>query len=166
MSHQYENRIAKEIWHAEPVYVRAYRAGYSGSGAMPQPDVHIKDNSSGMSHDVEIKGPIKGDTVKIDADDANQMEGCRSHMTRSHLTIKFQNRAPITIPLLDTDGYDERTPLEQLKFIADESYPFLNARIPGEYLYLDKPSLDDWESATAAKDDFREILRSVGIYKE
>lgn len=167
MSRQYENDIAKWIWHADPPYVHAYRAGFSGSGAMPQPDVHIFDNSTGMAHDLELKGPIAGDSVQIDRDDAQQLDACRSNLTRAYLVLKFQNRAPIVIPLMDIQGDDEeRRPLEQLEFIANEMYPFLNARIPGdEYLYLDKPSLDDWTSATAAKADGREILRGIGIHE-
>lgn len=167
MSKQWENDLAREIWHADPPYVRAYRAGYSGSGAMPQPDVLVHDNSTGMAYAIESKGPIKNDQVAIDDDDADQMEACRSHMTQSWLVVKFRNRAPINIPLLETDGYDDRTPLEQLQFIIQESYPFLNARIPGEkYLYIDKPSLDDWESARASEDDYREILRGIGVFKD
>lgn len=170
MSKQWENDIAREIWHADPPYVRAYRAGFSGSGAMPQPDVHVFDNSTGMAHDMELKGPIAGDTVKIDADDANQLDACRSNMTRAYLVIKFQNRAPIVIPLMDIQGDDEdREPLEQLRFIANEMYPFLAPRIPGEYLYLDKPDVDNeaedgWPSARSSRDDFREILRGIGIH--
>lgn len=172
MSKQYENDIAREIWHADPPYVRAYRAGFSGSGAMPQPDIHLFDNSTGMAHDLELKGPIAKDQVDIHREDAQQLDDCRSNMTRSYLVIKFQNRAPIVIPLMDIQGDDEeREPLEQLCFIANEMYPFLNPRIPGdEWLYLDKPDVDNdaedgWPSARSSGDDFREILRGIGIHE-
>lgn len=166
MSKQYENDVAKAIWYADPSYVRSYTAGYSGNNAFPQPDVLVHDNGTGLAHALELKGPIKGDQVSIEEDDVRQMEACRGPMTRSWLVIKFQNRRPLVFPYVDEVGKDDTEPMEKLLRVIEEMAPFTNPRVPGEYLYVDKPDLEDFFSARASDDDHVEILKGLGIYQE
>lgn len=178
MSSDWENDIAKAIWHSNPQYIRSYTAGYSGNNAFPQPDIHIVDNSTGMAHDLELKGPIASETVIIEEeDDLEQLLDCRSVHTRVWLVIKFQNRRPFVVPYLETDETEDMDSVaEEFAYIINEMNSSFNARVSTSdktgitRLYVDKPPIDNdgkegWPSARSGEDDHREILRAMGIYR-
>lgn len=116
---------------------------------------------------VELKGPLKTDTAAIEiADDLGQLADLRGPNGRSWLAIKFQNRAPLVIPILDHVGEEFANEGETLLFTMEKmGLDGFNPRVNDSEttLYIDKPSLDDWPSARASNDDYKEILDGMGL---
>lgn len=171
MSKQYENDMAKQIHRATPSHVRAYRCGYSGSNAMPQPDVLVTDVME--NHGLEIKGPIQSDTVYVDADDIEQLRECQNSHTAVYLVVKFSRREPVVVRYFEeltaqqhpeADKFNDMSPAEKFAVLAPDAF---NPRVTDSgTLALDKPDTDDWPSASAGSSDVDAILSGLGIKTE
>lgn len=123
MSSQWENTLAKRLYRNTNKYIYPIRAGYSGNGAYPLPDIFVMDNSTGMAHALEVKGQIQSDTVTLeDADDLYQLDAIGNTNTRCWLVVKFSRRAPLTVPLLDVNGLSFDTVAHRMKYIIEQMY--------------------------------------------
>lgn len=167
MSKDYENTIANELYRETPNHIKAYRCGYSGSNAIPQPDVLVT-TADDMNHALELKGPIASQYVSVDADDVAQVVDCGGPMTRSWVVVKFQNRRPVSIPYYanatGVDGWGEMTPAARLAKVAPA--PFDGRVTDSGTLRLTKPDTDDWPSARASPEDHVCILAGIGVSNE
>jgi Holliday junction resolvase len=172
MSKQWENDMAKEMYRNTPDYIRVYTCGYSGNNAMPQPDILV--TGVDINHAAELKGPIQSDTVYIEEDDFEQLEGVRNGNTVVYLVIKFSHREPLVIRHFEklsgyqavegAEKYNEMSMAEQFAVLAP---PCFDARVTDSgTLALDKPDTDDWPSAQAGADDHEAIISGMGISNE
>lgn len=164
MSKQWENEKAKEIHRQTGTDVRTYRCGYSGSNAMPQPDVLITTPTNNYA--VEMKGPIAGEYCSVDEDDIEQIVECTNSYTTAALVIKFQNRETLVVRFFDKasgiEAYDDLTPAE--KFAALIPNEFDPRVTDSGTLRVTKPDLDSgWPSAQAGSGDVDAILSGLGI---
>lgn len=163
MSKVYENEIANEIHRNTPTAIRSYRCGYSGSLAIPQPDLLV--TAPDMLHAMELKGPIQLDRLYIDAEDIEQLVECENHQTAVYLVVKFQRRAPMVVRYYgDMTNADEEwtdmTPTERLAVLVPDAFdPHVT---DNDNLRIDKPTLDEWDSGYG-EDDYEQILHGVGI---
>lgn len=163
------------------------RVGYSGSNAIPASDVAVFDHSSGILHLNEMKGPLKTDTCAIQEEELEDLDTAKGPNGRAWITVKFQNRCPITVPLLEHMGEEFDSVGERVVYTMEKmDLGHTNPRVFGPQsrsnnqtespdsggngskttLYIDKPSLDDWPSAQASDEDYEEILKGMGIYNE
>ena len=190
--HDYENEIAKDIYRYSSDLLYPIRAGYSGNGAFPLPDVAVFDHGTGTLHHLEIKH-VASETASIEAEsDLQQMYELQGPNSRVWLVVKFSRRAPVTIPLLkharkefETLAHEVVETMEKMEltmFNLEDSpsesssertsyATTFNPRVSTSdsgitRLYLDKPTTDDWPSAHAADADYEEILSSMGINYE
>ena len=170
MSSQYENTIAKRIHRQTPSHIRAYRCGYSGNNAMPQPDILVTTPS--QNHGVELKGPIQSERVYIDDEDLEQLYECQNAYTSVYLGIKFQRREPLVVRYFEkltggqqsVDGADEYNEMDIPDQFATLIPSAFNPRVTdADTLALDKPSTDDWPSATKGSDDVDALLSGMGV---
>lgn len=173
MSSDYENDIAKKVHRGTRSAIRAYRCGYSGNGAAPQPDVLLTTPTENYA--VELKGPIQSDRVYVDDEDIDQLVDCTNTYTAAALVVKFSHREPVVVryfPKLSGDqmvaegakAYNEAEPAEKLARLVPDAF---NARITESgSLALDKPTTDEWPSATAGASDVDAILSGLGIATE
>jgi Holliday junction resolvase len=168
MSGQYENDLAKRIYRETWSQIRAYRCGYSGSNAMPQPDILVTDPST--CYAVELKGPLSRDHIYVDEDDLAQLTDCQNGYTRVALAVKFQRRELAVINYFESmmggssEGFDELSLAEKFVALAPDS---LNpSTTDSGNLRLEKPSLDDWPSATAGSSDVDALLSGLGVARE
>lgn len=167
MSHSYEHTIANDIHDATRSDVRAYPCGYSGSNAMPQPDVLVTSPSENYA--MELKGPIAKDTVDIEKSDLQQLVDCTNSYTSAFLVIKFQRRRPVVVryfpQVSGDDEYNDLGLAEQFARLVPEEF---NPRVRTSdetgttRLYIDKPSTDEWESGYG-EDDARTIMSRIGL---
>lgn len=167
--HDYENEIAKDIYRYSSDLLYPIRAGYSGNGAYPLPDVAIFDHGTGTLHQLEIKH-VASETASVEAEsDLQQMYELMGPNSRVWLVVKFSRRAPVTIPLLQHATGDYETLAHEVKdtmvkMDLDGFNPRVSTSKSGiTRLYLDKPTTDDWPSAHAADADYEEILSGMGI---
>lgn len=162
--------MAKEIYRSTDDHVRAYRCGYSGNGALPQPDVLVTDTM--QNHALELKGPIASERVYVEADDVDQLVECQTANTAVYLVVKFQRREPMVVRYFDqlsggqksldgADEYDALSAAEKLAVLVPD--PFDPRVTDGGALALDKPETSSWPSASAGSDDVDAILSGIGI---
>lgn len=168
---QYENEVAKNMYRGTGSSLYPIRAGYSGNGAYPLPDVAVHDQHTGILHHLEIKH-VATDTASVEEeDDLQQLDALRGPNAKAWLVIKFSRRAPLTIPLLDHREKEFETIAHKLVFTMNKMDVLgtFNPRVRTAEsgitrLYIDKPDLDNWISATEADDDYEEILSSMGLH--
>jgi Holliday junction resolvase len=164
MSKQYENDMAKEMHRATDDSVRAVRAGFSGSNAMPQPDVLVTTPTG--NYGLELKGPIQSDTVRITEDDLEQLLEFANGYTRVGLVVKFSRREPLVVMHIPhvsgIEGWEDMSAAEQFQKLIPSAIP---SRVSDESgaLLIDKPGTDDWPSAQAGSADHDAILSGLGI---
>lgn len=169
MSSDYEHRLANGIYDCTGPEVRAYRCGYSGNSAMPQPDFVVTEPTHVYA--VESKGPIQTEYCHIEEDDVRQLIDCQNSYTSVHLVVKFSNREPLVLRYFDNvsgrgdsvvpDDYDEYTPAEKFAWLAPEAF---DARVTDSgTLALTKPDTDEWPSTKAGLDDVEAVVSGLGI---
>lgn len=170
MSSQYENEVAKWIHRRTNKAIRSYRCGYSGSNAMPQPDVLVTTPQG--NYGLELKGPIASDRLYIDEEDLEQLVECANWQTKVYLVVKFQRRKPLVIRWYDDvvgENWKSMSLAEKFAAIApDEFDP--KATDSGN-LRLVKPDTDSWPSASAmsvkgdepAERDAVSVLGTIGV---
>jgi Holliday junction resolvase len=168
MSKQWENDMAKEIYRATDDHIKTYTCGYSGNNAFPQPDILITDVS--MNHGAELKGPIQSDVCYVDENDIEQLLDCQNSNTAVYLVVKFSRREPIVMRYFEkltgkqhrnADEYNDMSPAEKFAVLAPNC---TNARVTSAgTLALDKPSTDDWPSATEGSEDHVAIMSGIGL---
>ena len=168
--HQYENEVAKNIYYGTDSNIYPMRVGYSGNGAYPCADVSVFDHNTSILHHLEIKH-VSSDTASIEEEsDLQQLDQLRGPNAQAWLVVKFSRRAPVTIPLLNHREKEFDTIADRVVFtmekmdLPDGFNPRVNTSKSGiTRLYIDKPSLDGWVSASEAKEDYNEILSSMGL---
>lgn len=163
MSKQYENDIAKAIFRNTGGEIRAYRCGYSGSNAMPQPDVLVTLPAQNVG--MELKGPLKKDVIYVEQDDLEQLIECMNADTVVALVVKFQNRKPLVVRYYDAvvgrEEWDDISDLEKWEALVPEAF---DPKLTDEgNLRIRKPDTDEWPSARASEDDYMEICGELGI---
>lgn len=171
MSKQWENEKAKNIHRQTGEETRVYTCGYSGNNAMPQPDILLTRPT--QDYGLELKGPIKKDTCYVQADDIDQIMQCSNSYTIVGLVIKFQRREPLVVRHFeklssdqhpDAENYNGYSPAEQFAALIA---PCFDPRVTDAgTLAVDKPSTEDWPSATAGSSDEDAILSGLGIPTE
>jgi Holliday junction resolvase len=162
MSKQYENDLAKAIHDATDSNVRAYRCGFSGNNAMPQPDVLI--TTPDMNHAIEVKGPIASQRLYVDEEDIEQLVECQNDTTYVALVVKFQRRQPVVIRYYESmtnDGWNDLSAAEKLMKLTPEAFDAY-VTTSGS-LALNKPSTDDWPSARSGASDEDAVLSGLGV---
>lgn len=164
MSKQYENEIAKMIYRETGNEIRAYRCGYSGSNAMPQPDILV--TIPGGAVGMELKGPIASDEIYIDGEDLEQLAECTNGDTIVALVVKFQRRKPLVVRFYDVvmggdAEWDDMGVVEKFEAMVPECFD--STVTGGGNLRLRKPSTDEWPSARVSEDDHIEICAELGI---
>jgi Holliday junction resolvase len=172
MSHQYEHQQANEMYRATANDVKCYPCGYSGSNAIPQPDILLTHGTENYA--IEAKGPIQSDQCRIEQDDIEQLLDCRGPFTEVVLVVKFSRREPLVVRFFEKlrggqrdvfDGdYDTLTPAK--KFAALTPTAFNPHVTDSGALVLDKPSTDRWPSATSGVEDHHAILSGLGVASE
>jgi Holliday junction resolvase len=168
MSKDWENTVANEMHRSTDDWLRPYRCGYSGNSAIPQPDVLLTDATDGTNYALELKGPIKSERLYIEAEDIQQLVDCTNATTVAYFVVKFQNRRPVVIRYAESvfgvEDFDEKSDAEKLAYICPAAFdPHVT---DSGNLRLDKPSLDDWPSATASADAHLCIMSDLGIVNE
>lgn len=163
MSSQWENLKAKEIYRKTGPEIRTYRCGYSGSNAMPQPDVLLTTPTNNYA--IEMKGPIATDYCSVEEDDIDQLVECTNSYTTAALVIKFQRREALVVRFFDKasgiDEYDDLSPAEKFAALIPQEF---DPRVTDSgTLRVTKPDTDEWPSATAGSDDVDAILSGLGI---
>lgn len=169
MSHQYEHDMANAVYRKTEDHVKVYPCGYSGSNAMPQPDVLVCEPQ--QNHAMEIKGPIQSERHYIDAEEFEQLLACEAPTTAVYLVVKFSRREPVVVRYwrsfddptaggLPAD-YNDLSPVEQ--FVELFPAAFEPRVTDGGALGLDKPDTDDWPSASAGADDVDAICSGLGL---
>jgi Holliday junction resolvase len=162
MSRQWENVIAKEVYRNVDD-VKTYRCGFSGSNAMPQPDVLVTE-PTGTCHALELKGPIASDRCYIDSEDIRQLVACQGAATMAHLVVKFNNRKPLVTRYYDDVTGEDWSGLRPTTKMCKVIPPCFNPRVTDSYLLaLDKPSTDGWDSARSSPPDWEVIANGLGI---
>lgn len=166
MSKQYENDRAKEIYRQTPPSVRTYRCGYSGSNAMPQPDVLITTYNGNKA--LELKGPIQSDRCYVDEDDLQQLVDCENANTEVYLVIKFPHYEPVVVKYYDhivgEPEWNDKPVAE--KFAAMFGKEF-DARVTDSgSLSVRTPKDTDWTSTASGRDDTTTILDELGLPHE
>lgn len=173
MSSQWENKIAKEIHRTTPSRIRAYRCGYSGNNAMPQPDILVTEGH--INHGAELKGPIQSDRLYIDEEDIEQLVACQTGYTAVYLVVKFSHREPCVVQYFEeltgtqssvggAADYNDMTPVEKFATLVPEAFD--PSVTDSNALALSKPSTDDWPSAQAGSDDVDAIMSGMGVVTE
>lgn len=170
MSSQFENDLAKRIHRQSRDEIRAYRCGYSGSNAMPQPDVLVTTET--VNYAVELKGPIASERHYVEEDDLQQLVECGNGHTIPVLAVRFQNRELMVVRYFESiggsselaDGWDDLSVTAQFARLAPDSFD-PNVTDSGS-LSLTKASTDDWPSATAGSDDVDALLSGMGVPTE
>lgn len=163
MSKQYEHDVANTIDRVTGDEVRAFRIGFSGSSAKPNPDVLV--NTPRDDYALEIKD-ISRDRCTVRRDDVEQLVECRNSHTSVWLVINFNNRETITVRYYDAmtgDGFDEDShPTEKFAALFPEA---CNAHVTDECgnLIIEKPPSDEWTSKRRGEDDAIAILRDLGL---
>lgn len=169
MSKQWENEIAKQVHRETSDDIRSYRCGFSGSNAMPQPDILLTDRT--MNYGLELKGPIKSERCYVEAEDIEQLVACQNTATNVGLVIKFQRREPMVVRYFNKlsgqmDGivegdYNDLSPVEKFRVLCPQTF---EPRVTeGGSLAVTKPTTDEWPSSRAGADDIDAILSGLGI---
>ena len=160
----YENEIAKQLYRGSDSLVRVYTAGYSGNNAIPQPDIHVFHNGTTMAHDMELKH-AQSDYCYVDEEDLQQLAECRAPNTRVWLVVKFSNRAPLAVPLVDSRDRDFDSLAAQFAYIIDNATDssFDARATESDTLAITKPDTDGWQSAQASAADYLEIAKQMGL---
>lgn len=165
MSKQWENVVAREVYR-NVSDVKAYRCGFSGSNAMPQPDVLLTE-PHGDCHAIEAKGPLRDDTCYVPHDDVQQLIACEGPATAVYLLVKFSRRKPLVVRYYDDitgRDWDDKTAAEKFAVMIPECF---DARVTdSETLALDKPPTERWDSATTSPPDWQVVAQSCGIRTE
>jgi len=161
MSHQYEHRVANEVY--ENVSgVKAYVAGYSGNSRIPQPDVLVTE-PTGTCHALELKN-IASDRCYVEENDIRQLVACEGPSTAVYLLVKFSRRRPLVTRYFDDiTGRDwkNKTPAEKFAAIIPDCF---DPRVTESgSLALDRPSTERWDSATVSPPDWQVVAQSCGI---
>ena len=165
MSKQYENDIAKWVYRKTSGGIRAYRCGYSGNNAMPQPDVLITE-PTGTCHALEIKKSCS-DKVYIDGEDIKQLIACQGAATMAHLVVKFNNRKPMVTRFYEDVTGEDWSDLTRTEKMCKVIPPCFNPRVTdGGSLALDKPTTDEYESARSSPPDWQVIADGLGLRTE
>lgn len=164
MSKQKENERAKEIHRRTGPEVRAYRCGYSGSNAMPQPDILVTTPTN--NHAIELKHR-QGPTATIDSEDLDQLAECQNSYTIAYLVVKFPRYEPIVIRyypnMLGQDDWNEKSTAEKFAALVPKG---LDGRVtPGGNLGLTL-NRDQWTSTKAGRPDTDAILDALGVPHE
>lgn len=172
MSHQWEHDIANGIYDCTGPDVRAYPCGYSGSNAMPQPDLLVTEPA--QVYAIEAKGPIQSDHCYVEEEDVHQLVACENSYTSVHLAVKFRRREPLVLRYFGEvrgrgtevvpDDYDEKSPAEKFAWLTPE--PFDGRVTADGRLALTKPDTDDWPSAKTGLDDVEAVASGLGLVYE
>lgn len=164
MSKQYENRMAKEMYRATHKHIRTFRCGFSGSNAMPQPDVLV--TTADLDHALEIKGPIEQDHLYVKAEDIEQLVACETPWTAVYLAVKFQNREPVVVryygDVTDVDEWEDLTQVERFARLFPDCFDAYETDAAGN-LHIGKPDTDDWPSARAGTEDNIALLDGIAV---
>jgi Holliday junction resolvase len=183
MSKAWEHTIANAIDDATSDEIRAYRIGFSGSSAKPNPDVLVKTPRD--DYEIELKRS-KNNRLYVDGEDLEQLVACENSYTTVWLVVKFNNREPVTIRYYGNmtgwttstevsdqsddesstgnDDWNEMSIAERFAAITPECF---DAHVTdGGNLRLDKPETDEWSSASAGLEDHMAILRDLGVKTE
>lgn len=164
MSKQKENERAKEIHRRTGPEIRAYRCGYSGSNAMPQPDILVTTPT--QNHAIELKHR-QGPRAVIDAADLEQLVECQNSYTIAYLVVKFPLYEPVVIRfypnIMGEPEWNEKSTVEKFAALVPKG---LDGRVTdgGNLgLTLDK---DGWPSSRSGRDDTDAILDAIGVPHE
>ncbi|UBF23191.1 Holliday junction resolvase [Haloarcula tailed virus 2] len=157
---QYEKRIANDLYDATPPAVKVYPCGFSGNGAIPQPDILISAQDGNYA--VEMK-KSKKDRFYIDGEDLLQLFECTNKNTEAVIMMKFSYMEPLIFkpfkPIKHESGETTVLPHDptehELAKHAVKNCPLVfraHATNAGS-LRFDKPTTDEWCSSTAGKSD-------------
>lgn len=154
---QYENDVAAELWRRTDNST-VIRAGYSGNSVMPLPDVFIRSADKYWDTAVEMKkASSKGrEEIKLKKSDVTQLWkfAVRNPTdTNALFALKFSSREPFTfsLPFYKSDNRDRV--FERLEEEILQKADFFEYRKPNEDTYvIEKPKLDNWNSAQAGED--------------
>lgn len=161
--HQYENDIAVDIHRRTPSDFRVYTCGYSGSNAMPQPDILITTPTN--NHAVELK-KRREDVVYIESDDLEQLAACQNSHTIAYLVVKWPHYEPLVIRywpnmILADEDWNKKSVVEKFAAVAPPEFEAEVTEVGGNLkLVLDR---DQWTSAKAGRDDTAVILTALGV---
>lgn len=167
MSHSYEHTVVNSIYNETPHYIKVYPCGFSGSNAIPQPDILVTE-PHGLNHAIELK-KSRSDYVYVDEEDIEQLIECEGPATPVYLVVKFTNRQPVVIRYYGDvtnapDGWDELSPTERFARLAPDAFD-ANVTDSGN-LSLSRPSTEEWPSSRAGMDDAVAVVNGCGIDNE
>jgi len=148
---RYENDLITTLGQETPDTLHVYPCGYSGSHALPQPDVHIYDERDDGAYDVEIKH-AQTDYATVPHDDFAQLERCATDSVSVWVAVKFSRRQLWVGEALTL--WDEPT------VVAPDP---MDPRITDTGLRLTKPDTDAYPSAQSAPPDWQVLATVLGV---
>jgi Holliday junction resolvase len=162
---QFENDVAADIWRRVDEHT-VVRAGYSGNSVMPLPDVFIRSADKYWDTAVEIKkASSKGrEEVAIKKGDVVQLWkfAVRNPTdTNALFALKFSSREPFTLSIPFYKSDDRDRVFDRIENNLLKKIDFFDYRKPNDEKYIvEKPSLDNWESARSG-DDMADVIIST-----
>ena len=167
---QYEKRIANDVYENTPPAVNVYPCGFSGNGAIPQPDILISAQTGNFA--IEMKKSSK-DRFYIDGEDLLQLVECENKNTEAVIMMKFSHREPVLFspfkPIDHGDGTKSMLPTDPTEqdlakhAVANCPQQFEAHATNAGSLRLSKPSTIDWSSSQAGLSDDGCVIRSLRL---
>lgn len=161
---QYELDLCTAVYETSGGDLIPEPVGYSGNHGLPAPDIHIDDG--GKIHAIELKRTSK-DRISIFHDRDDQQKDdlhqlityCNQHprLVVPYVGVRFDNRKLVLFNLW------LKAPIRDMVVRSGENIApvdCVNYTHSGN-LSVQKPSLDEWDSATAS-DDAVEVLETIG----
>lgn len=159
---QFENNVASDLWKETDEHT-IIRAGYSGNSVMPLPDIFVRSKDKYWDTGLELKRTSTSgrQEIAIEREDVYQLfKFCIRNPadTNGVFGLKFPSREPclVSLPYYSDDKkskvYDRL--VEQFEKKDGIDYRETNK----DKITVEKPSLDNWNSARSGNDMAESIL--------
>lgn len=153
----YENFLVNKLYWETSPGIYATRCAYSGSGALPQPDMLVVDNNWNQTHGLEVKkrDPRRnknGTYTPVDVlepDDMEQLKWVNKNGVRTWVAVKFTNRELLVFEY--DNGWIDNIP------------ECFEPRMVNGKLKLRKPQTDEWPSAKAGRSDLEVLSEKLDL---
>jgi Holliday junction resolvase len=162
----FENELAKGIDRATHDSVRCFPCGYSGSNPFPSPDNIIlsRDGVYGL----ELKKTSSSDYFYIDYADIEQLLTCGNNYTDVGFVFNWSHREPTCFMINGHTAMTIDGDVSETKRIIKNSCPkqwdpqFTDT----DTLRISKPSLDNWQSASAGRNATEVVVGTLGLKRD
>lgn len=157
---RFEHTVANEM-HNSDAEIYAWPAGYSGSNAVPSPDVVVVGN--GVAGGVELKR-TQQDSFSIGENELQQLLQLQQPFFHVAVAVKFTHREPVIgTPAFSQHRSDSDVSLCEsvMHSIPDACNPRVTTGGAEHTLRFDKPSLDEWPSARNGSSTAQKLIDDV-----